>query len=177
MPWLNEDRLDRIASGRCRANSCKNVALPGIQECARHNGERVSYNRRLRAEQEAANLCRYGKCQEPVVGTGAYCAPHKQKRNALDRWKNYGITQEEWEQLLAKHDHRCAICRQLPSERCNPKSRGQYRSLHVDHDHETGAVRGLLCGFCNLTIGHLEKNKHYIERMISYMREHGSLPV
>jgi hypothetical protein len=52
----------------------------------------------------------------------------------------YGITLEQWDEMFARQDGRCAIC-------------GQEASLHVDHDHETGQIRDLLCTRCNLGIG------------------------
>ncbi len=59
--------------------------------------------------------------------------------------RNYGITQTEYEAMHVAQGGRCAICRTLNEEEV----------LHVDHDHESGEVRGLLCRACNLGIGHL----------------------
>lgn len=53
--------------------------------------------------------------------------------------KTYGLTAGQYDALLASQGGRCAICR------ARPKS----KRLAVDHDHKTGAVRGLLCGRCN----------------------------
>lgn len=50
-----------------------------------------------------------------------------------------GVTDEEYDRLLAAQDGVCAICGNPPKT----------RRLHVDHDHKTGAVRGLLCWPCN----------------------------
>jgi hypothetical protein len=61
----------------------------------------------------------------------------------------YGITLAEYEQILAGQDGRCAIC---GTE--EPGGRGN--RFHVDHDHETGIVRGLLCWTCNRRLGVLE---------------------
>lgn len=69
----------------------------------------------------------------------------------------YGITPEQFEQMAADQEHRCAICDEA--------------ELHVDHDHETGEVRGLLCGKCNKGLGMfndrpelLRGAAHYLER-------------
>lgn len=53
--------------------------------------------------------------------------------------KTYGLTAEEYDMLLERQGGKCAICR------AKPKS----QRLAVDHDHKTGAVRGLLCSRCN----------------------------
>jgi hypothetical protein len=55
--------------------------------------------------------------------------------------RNYQLTPEEYERRLKVQKGRCWICRQEP--------KGQRPVLHVDHDHETGRVRGLLCQTCN----------------------------
>ena len=55
------------------------------------------------------------------------------------RAKQLGVTDDTYEGMLAEQGGVCAICG------APPKS----RRLHVDHDHRTGAVRGLLCFHCN----------------------------
>lgn len=56
--------------------------------------------------------------------------------------RTYGITAAEYQALLETQDGRCAICRRLPRR----------RRLAVDHDHNTGTVRGLLCFTCNFHV-------------------------
>lgn len=58
----------------------------------------------------------------------------------------YGLSQERYEALLAAQDGRCAICR-------TDDWPGKDHRPHVDHCHETGRVRGLLCDFCNRGLG------------------------
>lgn len=55
------------------------------------------------------------------------------------RAKALGVSDAEYERLLAAQGGGCAICGATPKT----------RRLHVDHDHKTGAVRGLLCHRCN----------------------------
>ena len=52
----------------------------------------------------------------------------------------YGITEAEYQQVLEHQGGRCAIC-------CRKPAAG--KNLHVDHDHRTNVVRGLLCVSCN----------------------------
>lgn len=68
-----------------------------------------------------------------------------------DRLKEtYGLTSAEYDVVLAWQKKRCAICGKHQSE-------VKY-SLHVDHDHKTGKVRGILCAGCNTGLGYFEKN-------------------
>jgi len=58
--------------------------------------------------------------------------------------KNYGITLEERNEIINEQDGKCAICR---------KELDYDKNTHVDHDHETGMARGILCYHCNMAIG------------------------
>lgn len=70
--------------------------------------------------------------------------------------KHYNITIKDYELLLEKQNGKCAICQ---------KERG----LHVDHNHVTGKVRGLLCGQCNKAIGLLKDDCKVLKNAISYL--------
>lgn len=71
---------------------------------------------------------------------------YRRQKLATRRRNLYGLSWEEYLLLLEGQDGVCAICHQ-PSD----------RELHVDHDHLTGRVRGLLCGRCNTGLGFYEK--------------------
>jgi hypothetical protein len=71
----------------------------------------------------------------------------------------HGITLETYEMMLAAQGGVCAICLGPPD--------GRWGSYHVDHDHRTGVVRGLLCNSCNLGLG---KFKDSITRLSSAQR-------
>lgn len=72
----------------------------------------------------------------------------------------YGITIEDFNSLLKKQSGVCAICGKGP--------KGKSR-LCVDHDHETGKVRGLLCYRCNMAIGALS-SIYLLEKAKEYLR-------
>lgn len=61
----------------------------------------------------------------------------------------YGLSLEQYDTMVEAQGGRCAICEKAPP--FNSGRNGQ--CLHVDHDHQTGAVRGLLCNNCNRGIG------------------------
>lgn len=65
------------------------------------------------------------------------------RRHLADK---YGITEHEYDDLLARQGGGCAICKAEVAQ-------ADGRRLAVDHCHETGQVRGLLCGNCNRAIG------------------------
>lgn len=85
------------------------------------------------------------------------------KSKNRDLVRHYGITLDEWESMFAAQAGNCAICR-------DPLAEGKH--THVDHDHETGAVRGLLCVHCNLMLGHAKKGVHSLRMAIAYLERH-----
>lgn len=72
---------------------------------------------------------------------------------------DFGMTVEQYDRLLNTQGGTCLICGFAPGG----------KRLHVDHDHETGAVRGLLCFRCNAGVGIFDK-KNLIDRAIAYVR-------
>lgn len=72
--------------------------------------------------------------------------------------KRYGITTKEYWELVAKQNGKCAIC-----------SKSDGKKLHIDHNHKTGKIRGLLCGNCNRGIGMFEDNVFLIESAKVYL--------
>lgn len=65
----------------------------------------------------------------------------------------YGITLDQYEKMLKDQGGVCFLCHQLPYN-------SRHKKLHVDHDHETGRVRGLLCFVCNRGLGSYE---HFVK--------------
>lgn len=81
--------------------------------------------------------------------------------------KKYGITPDEYDALLEQQGGTCALCHQ--PERVKDRM-GRIREwLSVDHDHSTGAVRGLLCHHCNATLGHVNEDAALLLRMVGYI--------
>ena len=81
--------------------------------------------------------------------------------------RRYGITPEQFDELLASQAGRCAICGETP----DPDGKGAYSRLHIDHCHETGLVRGLLCGRCNAALGHFRDDPGRLAAAINYLNE------
>ena len=84
-----------------------------------------------------------------------------------DRWlrTRYGITWDQYVALLEKQGGKCAV----PT--CTEPPGGRGNTYHVDHDHETGKVRGLLCSNCNRALGLLRENPDRIDGLARYIRE------
>ena len=102
-------------------------------------------------------ICEF--CKEPiselrVLHRAKFCSGLCGTKACNKRWRDlgdsrryfklYGITLEDYNKLLAVQGGKCAICRKPP--------KGRVR-LHVDHDHKTSLIRGLLCFTCNHGLG------------------------
>jgi hypothetical protein len=72
----------------------------------------------------------------------------------------YGITVEQYDEMLATQSGVCAIC---------AKTCATGRALAVDHCHETGKVRGLLCARCNPMLGFANDNIDVLKAAIAYL--------
>lgn len=73
---------------------------------------------------------------------------------------SYGISPEQYLELFEAQDGKCKICGYVPKE-------NEY--LVVDHNKETGEVRGLLCKKCNLGIGYLKDNPESLRNAAKYV--------
>lgn len=82
-----------------------------------------------------------------------------QRRSALKR--KYRLTEEDVAQLLADQGGSCAICGSMPESNA---------TLHVDHCHATGRVRGLLCNKCNRALGYFRDSPQTLLRAAAYLR-------
>lgn len=110
---------------------------------------------------------------------------HQKEREARNKWYNeryrndpefraqknrkrvtmrYGITVEDYDRMLVVQGGKCALCFAEPVD--EPGKR-----LHVDHCHDTGKVRGLLCVACNTGMGKLRDNVEVLKRAIEYLEK------
>jgi hypothetical protein len=87
--------------------------------------------------------------------------PDYDVNDALKR--NHGITLAQYRELVKFQDGCCAICG-------TQNFGGVGRKLHVDHDHETGELRGLLCQHCNLGIANFKDDIKLLKNAIEYLK-------
>ena len=83
-------------------------------------------------------------------------------RSADQRFRRYGITKEKYMEMLNIQNRSCAIC--------NETAKNDH-GFHIDHNHITGNVRGLLCGKCNMALGMLQEREDLFLSAVRYLRE------
>ena len=85
----------------------------------------------------------------------------KRKKLAVRKsvFKNqYGITPEQYDQMFLSQNGKCRICKRVSDKR-----------LNVDHCHNTGKIRGLLCWNCNIGIGYMKHSVEILKTAVQYL--------
>jgi hypothetical protein len=112
---------------------------------------RREWRRRNRDKVNAINLKSYHK--------------HKVARGNAEMLRRYRFTRADYDHLLVDQNGCCAICRAT--------SPGDTRSrFAIDHDHQTGQVRGLLCNACNLGLGKFKDRLDLLRAATAYLEAH-----
>lgn len=101
----------------------------------------------------------FNRAPAKATGLHAECKDCNHDRKLI---RTYGITLVQYNEMLAGQNHRCAICK----EQCATGKR-----LAVDHDHDTGLIRGLLCQECNLMLGKGREDPYLLRAGADYLEE------
>ena len=80
--------------------------------------------------------------------------------------RTYGISADEADEILQAQNGRCAIC--------STPAPARLASMHLDHDHATGQIRGFLCIDCNHGLGKLRDSADLLLRALVYLRQRNS---
>ncbi len=90
----------------------------------------------------------------------SYHKRNPEKRRAMELKRRYGITLEQYYDLILAQEARCAACGDdLPED----------RAPSVDHCHDTGKVRGILCNACNVSVGYMRNDPQRCLRLAKYL--------
>jgi len=81
-----------------------------------------------------------------------------EKKKEDGRIRRYGVTPEKYKELMEEHEGKCAICGE-PAQ-------------SVDHNHQSGKLRGILCILCNTGIGHFKESIPLLRATIAYLRRY-----
>jgi hypothetical protein len=85
---------------------------------------------------------------------------YKKRNRERAKERRYGITQEQFDQMLLDQNNKCKIC---DIEFKNTKD------THIDHCHNSSVVRGLLCNNCNIALGQFGDNTDIMDNAIKYL--------
>lgn len=103
--------------------------------------------------------------EKRAASQARYSAKHPGAHRDAHLLRNYGISEIQYKTLLYKQGDVCAVCFQKETKTL----RGVVLPLHVDHNHTTGKVRGLLCFTCNAALGLFKDSTDLLSMAISYL--------
>ena len=141
-----EDRMLALKARKAKYRSSPKVIAKELEYSSRPEVKAAMYRRTLAWSRDPRNS------EKKAIG--------KRRLNLMDK---YGITLQDYDSLLASQNSVCASCLGVNKSG---------RRLAVDHNHDTGAVRGLLCIDCNLALGLLKDSPEITGRMAEYIRKH-----
>lgn len=119
----------------------------------------------------------FGKDRKSVTGVGHRCkecnniqarlwrAGHRERVKEKRRKKKYGISGDQYREMLAEQGGGCAICGSRES------GNSMRPDLVVDHCHRTGRVRGLLCNHCNWILGRADDDPELLKKTARYLKK------
>lgn len=145
------------------------MACNKYKRCYSRGMCRSCYEKQLRAnnpefaERQRQNRRDWGRQNVDKVTVAAKQRtenPHSRMVDKRTKWLGQlrirGITEDQYAELCSQG---CAIC-------------GSLKNLHIDHDHETGLFRGILCSRCNNGLGFFDDNIEGLEKALAYLNTH-----
>ena len=98
-----------------------------------------------------------------IERSAKYGREHKTARSHYHRFLVWGLTQESYDKMLKKQSNCCAVCKEIFT-----------KTPHIDHDHKTNKIRGLLCSNCNLMLGHAKDSVVRLKNGVLYLESYAS---
>lgn len=139
-------------------------------ECSKSNGKRLSKEwakRNPEKVNERAKKWRDKNLEKARLASRKSAAITRRDNPRVIKHRklksSYGISLEDFENMLESQNNRCAICS------FSFDYTSQSKGPHIDHDHETGKVRMILCRFCNNLLGYANDDIRILENAITYL--------
>lgn len=151
--YMREYQSRPDVRARKRAYNRAYRAIPKNRE--KHNKQSGAYQKTRRAKAKATDPAGY-----------------RNERRRSNLLHFYGLTVQEYDAMMAEQNGVCAVCSMPEMSRVAGRGADERRRLAVDHDHESGRVRGLLCLTCNHGLGAFRENPELLRDAATYLEEH-----
>ena len=126
------------------------MAVDNHYECAKEYKKYKNYEK---------EYCKTNK-KEIAERKKMYRNRNREQEKIYKLKSKYGITFEEYKDLLKKQNNSCAICRKPFDKNISPL---------LDHNHQTKIVQGLLCRSCNTGLGNFKEDREIMDAAINYL--------
>jgi hypothetical protein len=171
---LESDCVIKLRKDETKLYRCKPCAIIYRKKHYQDNKEKVTARNNLwranNRERVKANDARVRR-ERPELAKGRvarYREKNKENINIRARVREYGITIEQYHDMIKKQNNKCAICSQEETKIW----KGKKTELGLDHCHKSGVLRELLCFKCNIGIGMFHDNQDLLLKAIAYLRKH-----
>jgi len=116
--------------------------------------------------------CKYclKRCEDSFVAVHGHKKRNEYKKDIFVWNGKIKLPKKSYEEMLQKQNNVCAICNNPESMKSNNKDGP--KKLAVDHCHNTGMIRGLLCHKCNVSLGSMNDSIERLEAAISYLKNY-----
>jgi hypothetical protein len=121
---------------------------------------------RYRDRKKPARICMIETCDNHLYAKDL-CHSHYIKQR---KWRAAGVDASRYQEMLREQNGVCAICHK--PEKHKDGLSGKAKDLAVDHDHNTGAVRALLCSACNTALGLFCDDPALLDAARAYLHKH-----
>lgn len=124
------------------------------------------------------NICKEEKLIEEfgshknsnIYGLSSICKKCTREKDKFSKIRNiYGLSEEQYIEMFDKQKGKCKICTKSINFRGTVSDK--YNSACVDHCHETGKIRGLLCSSCNRGLGFFSEDPEILHSAYKYLKE------
>lgn len=116
-----------------------------------------------------SSLCAMEHCNNVPDGCKRYCNECIPDSTALKAWYDYGLTHQKVTEILESQGNVCAGCK-CSLTRGQKSIQKSKNNFCIDHDHETGEIRGILCHHCNMILGLSKDNDQVLLSLALYLK-------
>lgn len=160
--WYEAHRAEAIANSRRHAT----------KDPAKTKAQKAAWYQRTIEKQRAKHAVRYQKHKDVVVGRAKnWAAANPDRVKDAKLRLSFGISLEQYNAMLDAQGGVCAICHR-PETTPVAKGSTKLRALAVDHCHDTGKVRGLLCAACNQSLGKMDESADRLRTAAAYLDQY-----
>jgi AraC-like DNA-binding protein len=127
-------------------------------------GSQAALEQHLRCRERPCNRCLLAVDTYTDHEIAELIQEQRERDRELRLWQQFGITRRTFERIFEQQGYCCGCCRSTDAR--------SDQGWHVDHDHVTGAIRGVLCARCNTGIGMLGDRVGTVRSAIAYLEAH-----
>ena len=155
--------LDKFSKGKYRCKECRNKKRREAKQKFEPQFNKIKKCRVCKVDKKGLE---FSVSKENKDGLRSIC---KECHCFVGKKAVFGIGRKEYFKMLKEQDNKCKICNSTDHKNKNNTK------FHIDHCHETGKIRGLLCDACNRALGFLQDDVERINKAAEYVAKEGEI--